>query len=88
MPAHQQKLLSRMKVSVDEQAFEEFILLPGSQKAIKANTNYNITLGNSGAIKLKLNNKPLTFTGKSKSALSIIIDREGIKYPDKSSPQR
>jgi len=79
---------SWIKVSVDEQAFEEFILLPGSQKAIKGNTNYNITFGNSGAIKLQLNNKPLTFTGKSKSALSVIIDREGIKYPDNSSSQR
>lgn len=79
---------SWIKVSVDEQAFDEFILLPGSQKAIKANTNYNITFGNSGAIKLKLNNKPLTFTGKRKSALTVLIDREGIKYPDKSSFQR
>jgi len=79
---------SWIKVSVDEQAFDEFILLPGSQKAIKAKTNYNITLGNSGAIKLQLNNKPLTFAGKSKSVLSVLIDREGIKYPDNFSSQR
>lgn len=79
---------SWIKVAVDDQVFEEFILLPGSQKAIKAKTNYNITFGNSGAIKLQLNNKPLTFAGKSKFALNVLIDREGIKYPDNSSSQR
>jgi transcriptional regulator with XRE-family HTH domain len=79
---------SWIKVSVDGQASEEFILLPGSQKAIKANYNYNITFGNSGAIKLLLNNKPLRFTGKSKSVLSVLIDRKGIKYSDNSSSQR
>ena len=76
---------SWIKVSIDEQASGEFILLPGSQKIIKAKTNYRITFGNSGAIKLQLNNKPLLFSGKSKSALNVLIDREGVRYPDNSS---
>jgi len=79
---------SWIKVSIDEQASGEFILLPNSQKVIKAKTNYKITFGNSGAIKLQLNNKPLTFSGKSKSALNVLIDREGVKYPDNSPSQR
>ena len=76
---------SWIKVSVDEKASGEFILLPNSQKIIKAKINYMITFGNSGAIELQLNNKPLTFLGKSKSALGVLIDREGVKYPDNSS---
>lgn len=79
---------SWIKVSIDEQASGEFILLPNSQKVIKAKINYKITFGNSGAIKLQLNNKPLTFSGKSKSALNVLIDREGVKYPDNSPSQR
>ena len=57
---------SWIKVSIDEQTSGEFILLPSSQKIIKAKTNYKITFGNSGAINLQLNNKPLLFSGKSK----------------------
>ena len=76
---------SGIKVSIDEQESEEFILLPNSQKIIKAKTNYRITFGNSGSIKLQLNNKPLLFSGKSKSALNVLIDREGVRYPDNSS---
>lgn len=79
---------SWIKVSIDEQASGEFILLPNSQKVIKAKTNYKITFGNSGAIKLQLNNKQLTFSGKSKSALDVLIDRDGVKYPDNSPSQR
>jgi hypothetical protein len=76
---------SWIKVAVDEQASGEFILLPNSQKIIKAKTNFKIKFGNSGGIKLLLNNKPLTFSGKSKSALDLIIDGEGVKYPEDSS---
>ena len=76
---------SWIKISIDEQSSGEFILLPNSQKVIKAKTNYKITFGNSGAIRLQLNNKPLTFSGKSKRTLAVIIDKEGIKYPDNSS---
>lgn len=80
---------SWIKVSIDEQQLSaEFILLPNSQKSLKAKTNYNIILGNSGAIKLLLDNKPLTFTGKNKIAQSILVNRGGVKYPDKSTLQR
>jgi cytoskeletal protein RodZ len=79
---------SWIKVSIDEQASGEFILLPNSQKILKAKENYKITFGNSGAIKLQLNNKPLTFSGTKKFALTLFIDREGVKYPDNSPAQR
>ena len=79
---------SGIKVSVDEQPSEEFILLPNSQKIIKAKSNYIVTFRNSGAIKLQLNNKPLVFSGKNKSTLNVLIDREGLKYPDDTSSPR
>lgn len=79
---------SWIKVSIDDQASGEFILLPNSQKIVKAKTNYKLTLGNSGAIKLMLNNKQLPFSGRSKAPLNLLIDRKGLKYPDKSPSQR
>lgn len=79
---------SWIKVSMDELTSSEFILLPNSQKILKAKENYKITFGNSGAIKLLLNDKPLTFSGSKKSALTLSIDREGVKYPDNIPAQR
>lgn len=71
---------SWISVSIDENMPEEFILLPNSQKSLKAKTNYNLIIGNSGAIKLHLNNKPIALSGKTKSVLNVLIDREGVKY--------
>ncbi len=79
---------SWIKVSIDEQATDEFILLPNSQKQLKAKTDYKITFGNSGAIKLLLNNSPLSYSGKNRTPLSVVIDKEGVKYPDNSSSTR
>jgi cytoskeletal protein RodZ len=79
---------SWIRVSADSQPTEEFTLLPNSQKLLKAQTNYNITFGNSGAIKLQLNSKPLSFAGKSKSVLSVVVDKDGVKYSESSTPQR
>ena len=79
---------SWIKVSIDERSSEEFILLPNSQKIIKAKTNYKITFGNSGAIKMQLNNKPLTFSGRSKAVLNVLIDKDGVSYPDNTPAQR
>lgn len=77
---------SWIKVQVDNSSSEDFILLPNSQKSIKAKTNYQITFGNSSAIKLQLNNNPLSFSGKKKSVLSVLIDKNGLKYLDNSTP--
>lgn len=77
---------SWIKVSVDEHSTEEFILLPNSQKLLKAKTNYKITLGNSGAIKMQLNSKQLSFPGKNKTPLNVVIDSDGLKLQAKTSP--
>lgn len=75
---------SWVKMFVDDNFSDEFILLPKSQKIIKAKNNYLITFGNSGAIKLQLNNKPLAFSGKHKAPANVKIDRSGLKILESS----
>lgn len=70
---------SWVKIFVDDNASDEFILLPKSQKTVKAKINYRITFGNSGAIRLQLNNKQLSFTGKKRVPASVLIDKNGLK---------
>lgn len=77
---------SWVKMFVDDSSSDEFILLPKSQKTVKAKSNYRITFGNSGAIKLQLNNKPLMFSGKNRVPLTVKIDKTGLKNLE--SPQR
>jgi cytoskeletal protein RodZ len=79
---------SWIKVTSDKQATEEFILLPNSQKTIKARSIYNITFGNSGVIKLQLNGKPLAYSGKSGTPQSVTIDQEGVKNQENISSPR
>lgn len=75
---------SWVKMFVDDNTPDEFILLPKSQKTIKAKNNYLITFGNSGAIKLQLNNKPLAFSGKNRVPANVKIDRSGLKILESS----
>lgn len=75
---------SWVKMFVDDNTPDEFILLPKSQKTIKAKSNYLITFGNSGAIKLQLNNKPLAFSGKNRVPANVKIDRSGLKILESS----
>jgi len=71
---------SWVKIIIDNKTEEEFILFPKSQKEIAAANNYKIIFGNSGAIELQLNNKPLNFTGTKKEIRYIQIDSSGIQY--------
>ena len=75
---------SWVKMFVDDNTPDEFILLPKSQKIVKAKNNYLITFGNSGAIKLQLNNKPLAFSGKNRAPANVKIDRSGLKILESS----
>ena len=71
---------SWVKIIIDNKTEEEIILFPKSQKEIAAANNYKIIFGNSGAIELQLNNKPLNFTGTKKEIRYIQIDSSGIQY--------
>lgn len=79
---------SWIRVSADGFSADEFILFPNSQKTLKAKSDFNITFGNSGAIKLFLNGRQLAFSGRSKIPLTAVIDASGLKYPEKSPAAR
>lgn len=70
---------SWVKIIFDDKREEDFILFPNSQKLLKTGNNFKITLGNAGGIQFKLNNAPLSFTGKEKTVMHVMIDSEGLK---------
>ncbi len=55
----------------------EFILYPNSARKLSAQNSITATVGNSGGVRLKLNNKPIEFTGRSKSVRHFRIDKTG-----------
>ncbi|OGU46275.1 MAG: hypothetical protein A2000_03470, partial [Ignavibacteria bacterium GWB2_36_8] len=71
---------SWVKIVLDNSKAEEFILFPNSQKSIKAMNDYKITLGNAGAIKFQMNDKPLNFSGKAGSVIHVQINKSGLTY--------
>ncbi|OGU70324.1 MAG: hypothetical protein A2V93_11505 [Ignavibacteria bacterium RBG_16_34_14] len=71
---------SWLRIIFDDKNIEEFTLFPNSQKTIKTENNFKITLGNSGVIKFQMNNKPLNYNGKSGSPAYVQINREGLTY--------
>lgn len=71
---------SWVKILVDGTKTEEFTLFPNSHKEVKALKNYRMTIGNAGAIQLKLNNKPLNFFGNKREVKYVSIDSTGLQY--------
>lgn len=55
----------------------EFILYPNSARKISAQNSFDATVGNSGGVVLKLNNKQVEFSGRSKSVRHFRIDKTG-----------
>lgn len=77
---------SWVRIILDNTKEEEFIMFPNSQKTIKTADNYKIIFGRSPAIKLQLNNKPLSFDPGSRNVTYVKIDTNGLKFL-KSPPQ-
>ena len=71
---------SWVKILLDGSKSEEFTLLPHATKEIKTLKNYQIVIGNSAAVQLKLNNKNLNFTGNKHEVKFISVDSSGLKY--------
>lgn len=71
---------SWIRIVIDDSTVEDFIMFPQSQKTVEADNNYKITFGNSGAIKLKLNNKKLDFEGKNGKIKYVRVNKSGLKY--------
>ncbi len=60
-----------LKVIADEQEPKEYLLKPGYELMIKANTSYNILIGNAGGVAMKLNGKPVDVPGRSGQAVNM-----------------
>jgi cytoskeletal protein RodZ len=71
---------SWIKVLVDGTKTEEFTLFPNSYKEVKALNNYQMTIGNAGAVQIKLNNKQLNFSGAKHEVKYVSINSSGLQY--------
>lgn len=58
---------------------KEFLLLPNISSTVTANNNFRFTLGNSGVIKLTLNNEEIPFDGSRGAVRHFKVDRNGIE---------
>ncbi|MCA2004216.1 MAG: helix-turn-helix domain-containing protein [Ignavibacterium sp.] len=61
----------------DDEKAAEFILYPNSSRKISAQNSIAATVGNSGGVTLKLNNKQIEFSGRAKSVRHFRIDKTG-----------
>lgn len=61
----------------DEGKALEFILYPNSSRKVSAQNTIAATVGNSGGVVLKLNNKQVEFSGRAKSVRHFRIDKTG-----------
>lgn len=66
-------------VIVDDKSIEDFLLLPKISKTIKANNNFNFTLGNSGVVNLNLNGKVVEINGSRGVVRHYKLDANGLK---------
>jgi cytoskeletal protein RodZ len=66
-------------VIVDNKSIEDFLLLPKISKTIKANNNFNFTLGNSGVVNLKLNGNVINFDGRRGAIRYFKLDANGLE---------
>lgn len=58
----------------------EFMLEKGGNKIITAKEKFYLHIGNSGGVKLLMDNKELNFSGKQGKVRKIFVTRDGIEY--------
>ncbi len=68
-----------VQIIQDDKKIEEYTLFPNSQKTLNANNNFKLTIGNSGATELLLNNKNLDYKGKPNAVSYVLVDKDGYK---------
>lgn len=71
---------SWIRVVADEKDNSEFIIEDGITKELKASEKFYLHIGNSGALKLLLNNKDLFFSGSEGKVRKIFVTKDGIEY--------
>jgi cytoskeleton protein RodZ len=67
-------------VVLDNVKTEEFTLSPNIEHIVVAGNDFKATVGNSGGVKITLNNKPVEFSGRSGAVRHFKLDREGLQY--------
>jgi cytoskeletal protein RodZ len=66
-------------VIYDDKSKEDFMLYPGRSKSVKTASNFKFTFGNSGVVRLRLNNSLLNFEGRRRSVRHFKVDSSGIE---------
>ena len=66
-------------IVTDDISKQDFILLPKASKTVEAKNNFQFTLGNSGVIKLVLNNDELEFNGRRGAIRYFKLDKDGLE---------
>ena len=60
-----------LKVIIDEKDSTEYTLSSGDKLELQATAGYNLLIGNSGGVKIVLNDKPVPLAGKSGEVVTI-----------------
>jgi len=60
-----------LKVIIDEKDSTEYSLSSGDNLELEAHSGYNLLIGNSGGLKITLNDKPVPIPGKSGEVVTI-----------------
>ena len=66
-------------VVMDNKTSREFLLFPKTSQSFKAKSNFKFTLGNSGVIDLKINNKKIEFNKKRGAVRYYNLDKNGLE---------
>jgi len=60
-----------LKVIIDEKDSSEHTLTSGDKLELEATSGFNLLIGNSGGVRITLNDKPVTLSGKSGEVVTI-----------------
>ncbi len=71
---------SWIRAVVDDTDNSEFILENGITKVLRGKSKFYLHIGNSGGVKLLLNNKDIFFTGAPGKVRKIYVTKNGIEY--------
>jgi len=78
-----------IQVKMDNSKIEEVYLRNGDTKKFKAKNDFQLLVGNAGAIVLYLNETELPFSGVKGSVKRLKVDKEGVKLIQvKNEPQK
>ncbi len=73
---------SWFRIKIDKTKDAEFTLSANKTKILRAKSNFDLMVGNSGGIELFLNGNKLEFNGIKGKRQIFSVDLQGISYPD------